>query len=682
MQARGYILILSLIILCSIAQASGAGIPDSLQSRLDTIVKTEDKLNFLRDQARKHIKSDSTLAFELNKLQKKFADASGDPKFIAKATLEKGILHAISGNILQARKLYLEVLPVYLKLNDTLNIGYVQRNIGLTYSDTEEKDSAVYYFYESIKSLDANHKDQKLFYALAAYDLAKMFYQTSVIDKSIEYATQALPIFEELKDTYNIAGIYNLMGLNMMNQTDSSSIVWIEKAMHFSDQINDSAMIAAHRTNYGIYLGELGKYNESLKVLKESYSIFQRHPGLNFEPYILMNLGKAYFHVGQYAKAEEYLLAAIKSNPNQGPIFPLSYAYHVLYSIKVLQKDYKKALEYLELYHKYKIQTITLSSLQEVNALESDIALKNKSKDLANLEKLNASNEETLKQKRIQGYILMSALAMMILLLLPLIYFYRKSQAGKQLLEKRNKAIEEQSHALEASNRTKDLLFSIISHDLRSPAGNVFMLLNLLPGKNDSLSAGSMEILNATKVSVIDFRNLLENLLMWAKSQQDGIKLLKEKLQLKSIVARVISGNDPLIANKHLQVITEGNPDIKLWADSSSLEIVLRNLLSNAIKYSPEYTSIHVKWYTEADQAVIVIEDEAGGIPEEVKSSLLAPKTDEVTVLSLQGLGLKLCSEFVRKNDGYWTINNTPKGTRFMLYFKDATQQASVESLN
>lgn len=682
MLARGLYIVICLIFCFNIPVFAQSGIPDSLRIQVDTIVKTEDKLSFLRGQARKYIKSDSILAFELNKLQKKLADASGDPKFVAKAKLERGILYAISGNEQEARKLYLEVLPVYHKLNDTLNIGYVQRNIGLTYSQTDEKDSAVFYFYESIKSLDSKHPDQKLFYALAALDLAKMFYQSNVNDKSIEYATQALSIFEELKDTYNIAGTYNLVGLNMMNQMDSSSIDWIRKAMHFSNQINDSSMIASHKANYGIYLGEQRKYDEALKVLKEAYNIFQRHPGANFEPYILMNLGLAYFNVGQYKKAEEYSLAAIENNPSQGPIFPLSYAYHVLYKIKVSQKDYKKALEYLELYYKFKIQNITLSSLQEVNALEADIALKNKSKDLENLEKLNASNEETLKQKRIQGYILMSALIMMVMLLLPLIYFYRKNQSAKYLLEKRNEAIEEQSLALEASNRTKDLLFSIISHDLRSPAGNVFMLLNLLPGKNDEISPGSMEILNATKVSVIDFRNLLENLLMWAKSQQDGIKLLKEKIPLKSVVERVISGSDPLVENKHLQIITEGNPDIKLWADSSSLEIVLRNLLSNAIKYSPEYTTIQVKWYREADQAVIVIEDEAGGIPEEIKTSLLAPKTDEVTVLSLQGLGLKLCSEFVRKNDGYWSINNTPKGTRFMLYFKDATQHTSVESLN
>ncbi len=682
MQARGLIINVSVLFFLTLALSAGASIPDSLQARLDTIVKVEDKLNFLRDQGRRHIKSDSILAFELNKLQKKFADASGDPKFIAKATLEKGILHAILGNQLSARELFFEVLPKYQKLNDTLNIGYVQRNIGITYSHTDAQDSAVFYFYESIKTLDPKHSEQKLFYALAALDLAKLFYQSNVLKKSVEYAKQALPIFEELRDTYNIASTYNLMGLNMMNQTDSSSITWIRKAMEFSSKVNDSTMMAAHRTNYGIYLGELRQYDESLKVLQEAYGIHLRHPGVNYEPYILMNLGLAYFNVQQYDKAEEFSLAAIKSNPADGSIFPLAFAYDVLYDIKVVQKDYKKALEYLKLHYKYKIQGITISSLQEVNALESDIALKNKTKDLENLEKLNASNEETLKQKRIQGYILMSALVMMVMLLLPLIYFYRKTQSAKLLLEKRNKSIEEQSHALEASNRTKDLLFSIISHDLRSPAWNVFMLLNLLPGKNDSMSDGSMEILNATKVSVIDFRNLLENLLMWAKSQQDGIKLLKEKLQLKPMVSRVISGNEPLIASKHLQIVTDGNPDIKLWADSSSLEIVLRNLLSNAIKYSPEYTTIQIKWFTEADQTVIVVEDEAGGIPEQVKTSLLAPKVDEVTVLSLQGLGLKLCSEFVRKNDGYWSINNTPKGTRFMLYFKDATQHASVETMS
>ncbi len=682
MLTRGLLFAIALLFGFNLTVFADQGIPDSLQSRLDTIVKLEDKLSFLRDQSRQFIKNDSTIAFSLNRMQKKLALESGVTKYIAKAILENGVLHAISSNHIAARKLFLQALPMYENIDDTLNIGYLLRNIGLTYSSTDLKDSAVYFFYESIKTLDPKHKEQKLFYALAALDLAKLFYQSNVNKKSLEYANNALSIFEELKDTYNIASTYNLIGLNMMNQTDSSSITWIKKAMEFSNKINDSAMIAAHRANYGIYLGEIKKYDEALKELKGAYELFLRHPGVNYEPFILMNLGLAYFNVKQYDKAEEYSLEAVSYHQKDESNYPLSFAYHVLYRIKVIQKDYQKALEYLQMHYKYKIQGITLSSLQEVNALESDIALKNKSKDLENLEKLNASNEETLRQKRIQGYILMSALIMMVLLLLPLIYFYRKTQSAKQLLEKRNKAIEEQSLALEASNRTKDLLFSIISHDLRSPAGNVFMLLNLLPGKNDSLSAGSMEILNATKVSVIDFRNLLENLLMWAKSQQDGIKLLKEKLQLKPMISKVISGNDPLIVNKHLQIVTEGNPDIKLWADSSSLEIVLRNLLSNAIKYSPEYTTIQIKWYTEADQAVIVIEDEAGGIPEEVKSSLIAPKTDEVSVLSLQGLGLKLCSEFVRKNDGYWSINNTPKGTRFMLYFKDATQQAAVETLN
>ncbi|RZL44525.1 MAG: HAMP domain-containing histidine kinase, partial [Pedobacter sp.] len=127
-------------------------------------------------------------------------------------------------------------------------------------------------------------------------------------------------------------------------------------------------------------------------------------------------------------------------------------------------------------------------------------------------------------------------------------------------------------------------LFSIISHDLRTPLNNIIGYLELLNSQmlteNDRnmLEVQLLELTNGTS----DF---LTNLLSWSKSQLDGTKVQLTVVQLDKLIETVMPTINPLAVKKELRFTTDFSVN-QFVADTEMIKMVLRNLLSNAIKYS------------------------------------------------------------------------------------------------
>ncbi|PLX13467.1 MAG: hypothetical protein C0598_03560 [Marinilabiliales bacterium] len=78
----------------------------------------------------------------------------------------------------------------------------------------------------------------------------------------------------------------------------------------------------------------------------------------------------------------------------------------------------------------------------------------------------------------------------------------------------------EMNKTLKSLNLTKDKLFSIIAHDLRSPFGHILNISELLIDKTDDLSNDKLKLYsNIIYTSAQRTLVLLDNLLNWAKSQ-------------------------------------------------------------------------------------------------------------------------------------------------------------------
>ncbi len=260
---------------------------------------------------------------------------------------------------------------------------------------------------------------------------------------------------------------------------------------------------------------------------------------------------------------------------------------------------------------------------------------------------------------------IMWALGAMILALL----FFKNEQVSYQQM------IEEKNRDLQKLNDTKEKLFSIISHDLRSPIGQLKSSLDLV--KSEDISPESFRQIS-TKLSeeVSRLQNTLDNLLKWSISQLQGIQAAPERVSLKAIMDEKLAIFDQMTQQKKIRMSVE-DVDRFVWVDPNHLRVVLRNLISNAIKYSYENGSIIIKSSIKEQMVVIEVIDTGMGMNEQIKQTIFQPENIVSSTGTANekgtGIGLKLCKEFIEKNHGQiWAESSEKKGSTFFISLPEA----------
>jgi len=240
--------------------------------------------------------------------------------------------------------------------------------------------------------------------------------------------------------------------------------------------------------------------------------------------------------------------------------------------------------------------------------------------------------------------------------------------------------LRESEQRLKELNATKDRLFSIIGHDLRGPIGGFKSLIQLLiSGYDLSNSKQLLEILKVIHKTANSTYDLLENLLEWAKSQQNEIVFNPEKIELKDLVFNIMNLFSEVILNKEINIVNEIPDDQFLVADKNMLSTVLRNLISNAIKFTPNGKSIKISVANIGDNIKISVQDEGTGIQEEdlpkLFNSLSPLSTYGTQGEKGSGLGLLLCKDFVERHTGIIEVNSIwGGGSTFSFTLPQATK--------
>lgn len=214
-------------------------------------------------------------------------------------------------------------------------------------------------------------------------------------------------------------------------------------------------------------------------------------------------------------------------------------------------------------------------------------------------------------------------------------------------------------------NNKKDKLFSIIAHDLKNPIGGLSMLGQALTTHYDNMTEEPKEkLIKVISESSKKTYSLLDNLLQWSRSETGLLELNKTRLKLKEIMESNLSLMREGINSKNMEVKIDLNDTDSAFADYNMINTVIRNLLTNAIKFTPKNGTIHI--YTtknnDGTDIQLSIEDNGVGIPKDVCATLFdidSRYTSRGTEdESGTGLGLKLCKEFIDKNDGRISIKS------------------------
>lgn len=463
-----------------------------------------------------------------------------------------------------------------------------------------------------------------------------------------------------------------------------------------------------------LYRGEMlleqGKYQEALAYFQSVDTLSDaKLKDIRLDA-VQHNIGLCYFHMGNYRAAEDYLLRAVAKIEQAKDYHSLIASYmdlaNVYYDqykdeqaivyfekayrltkhygsfemkqnaalnmavVEENRKQFGEAVKYHKEYEAWRDSLNDQNKIYEVAQLEKRYELDQKQKQVHLLE-----TENRLKQTELNMYL--TAALLLLLILVFGIYFYRQNI-------RRSRIILKQKQELDILNATKDQLFSIVSHDLRSSVhalrvSNTFLQEKLASREYERLE----DQLGQNSAIATNTYNMLDNLLHWALLQTQGGYFKQEEHRLSMLVDQVAYNFNGILQQKGISFENKLPKSLKVFADAESVKIVLRNLMDNSIKFSDEQGVITVRLDSENDKQVrIVWEDNGKGMSESTRRKLLSDsahlaKKDHEKIIG-SGLGMNLCKSMLAKNDGTLDIwSELTVGTKMIITLQKATANGS-----
>jgi signal transduction histidine kinase len=273
--------------------------------------------------------------------------------------------------------------------------------------------------------------------------------------------------------------------------------------------------------------------------------------------------------------------------------------------------------------------------------------------------------ELTRKELQIEWLINLSGSAIVTIMEVVFILTLNKSMQN-ELLEK-TKILDQNNQILQSSIQTKDKLISIISHDIRGPVVMLNSGLNMIEW-NDKLDDDDKLVFEELKKRSNATVNLINNLLIWTRSQTNQIKYKPQNInqsELHEIFSRFIDFDN----NKNIKINLSIPDKLDFHADVTMLETILRNLFSNAIKFTPEFGTIDLGATKSSNGTEFYVADSGVGISDAVKSLIQngnSYSSNGTNKESGNGLGLQIVREFIQQHNAELTIHSEEnKGSRF-----------------
>ncbi|PKO95734.1 MAG: hypothetical protein CVU12_08715 [Bacteroidetes bacterium HGW-Bacteroidetes-7] len=224
---------------------------------------------------------------------------------------------------------------------------------------------------------------------------------------------------------------------------------------------------------------------------------------------------------------------------------------------------------------------------------------------------------------------------------------------------------------LQKLNSDKDYLMSVLAHDLKSPFNTILGFMDLLINNLRSFDIDEIEKqLILVNDSALNAFRLLEDILLWARSQSNNLQFEPKKVIFKPICDKIIETLKPNAQNKNISINYTESEQISVFADINMLNTILRNLISNAIKFTNNGGRITINAQRSDSGTTVTVSDNGVGIAPEMLPKLFDIKVVYSTKGTAQekgtGLGLLLCKEFVNKHGGkIWVESQLKKGSEF-----------------
>ena len=664
------ILTIMVLVTCGLAQAQTPAGVDSLENvvrssdlpdsvRLDALTQLSGMYQFV-DFARSVKYSEEAIALAAN---------TDLPLHKIKAYRNAALLYTISGDYSSALRYDNLALELDMIVKDSAGIAQEYNAIGNDYYDLGEYDDAYFYFTQSHRMASAARDTLRMLIAL--HNVGRVFKELGQFEQALDHLQLSKKLSETQNDQEGIPyGLYEIGDVLLRKHEYDSALATLGKALALVRTLHVDIIEPKVLSTMATAYLQQNDYKNALAFYDSAYALHQKTTNRYGMAEANLGRGIVLTKEGNFDKALEKFEASLSVARTLNARVLEIKAFNQLSALWEQKGDFKKALFY---YKQYKQLEDTLFSQETQGKLLRDqIRFETESRDtqIAALSQLQVLQRGELKKQEFVRNILVVVMALSAILLVTV---YRSGQRRRKintLLLQHQDDMEKRSEELERLNQVKDKFFSIISHDLRSP-------INALAGLLDLIDKGAIEPAEMhkhtqeLKVRFNHTRTLLNNLLDWTLLQMDKLSLQAARINLRKIVDENIQ---LLISvqNKQINMINHVPTDAIGYADSNTINLVIRNLMMNAIKFTNDGGEVTIDAKPQASEWLFSVRDNGVGMKAEVLNMLFdktAPYTTRGTANEKgTGLGLILCKEFIEKNGGrIWVESAEGQGSTFFF---------------
>ena len=454
-----------------------------------------------------------------------------------------------------------------------------------------------------------------------------------------------------------------------------SSIFYYRQALGFINEYDrlykeDTAFASTAR---GVVMGNLGglyarqnKYNEAVRYLSESIRINNRTGhAISDAQTAVAKLTDLYIRYRQFPlaaelldKQENYLLNFEGKNPDYDDVRLKWYRLKWMYydSTHAVPQAYEYAKQY------YGLKDSIALMNQGLSNVDMDESFRNAAEQL----KLELLKKED-QLKTISLLALVIGLLMAVSILFILWRHLSRTRENNKEIRMQNEHLQMALNALEQSQADNTKMMKVVAHDLRSPVGAITSIAAMLL-EFSKLNEEDRMMVELIKTSGQNSLDMVSDLLQINSHVE---KIEKEPVDLQQLLHYCVDllQHKAAVKKQHIHLLAS---PATLLLSREKMWRVISNLIANAIKFSPVGKDITIRLAMEPEEAVITVEDNGIGIPDNLKDKIFEmfseAKRKGTAGEQPFGLGLAISKQIVEAHGGnIWFESREEGGTAFYV---------------
>ena len=399
---------------------------------------------------------------------------------------------------------------------------------------------------------------------------------------------------------FDLAGSLNNVA-NLLNELGrhSEAVAFHERAMALNMAINNPRSIGNSLMNLGSTYLRMGNPELAIDFYERAKEIRTSMNDVRSLSLVHSGLADAYLSLREFDLAARNAERAYELAISARVPLEASIASRFAYLAFKEAKNPVDAVRYLEIHKTLSDSLFTIDRQKAISNLESVAELNRKNDEIRALES-GKSYERNL----------ITAILISLAITLLLLFGIHRARLRERMI----------STELRRVGAMKDRMFSILSHDLRSPLNSLNSMIELMD--MDALNADEWRSFKATLMRQFDVTDeTLRDVLLWANDQFAGELPTIQAVNLKEAVDSNVELINLIASRKGVDILVNVDSSASVLADRAHLMAIIRNLLTNAVKFTPTGKSIRLRSQTIDGNQLLFSEDEGVGMsPDKVNA--------------------------------------------------------------